>query len=101
MDGRSVSHPGADGTSWRLHAAYDPATANFTDLELTVPEVGKGFARFAFERGDVAVGDRGYAKATGLQHVLASGADFLVCVGWNSLRMTTPDGARVDPVSVC
>ncbi len=100
VDGSSLSHPGADGTSWRLHAAYDPATASFTDLELTGPEVGEGFARFAFTPGDVAVGDRGYARAAGLQHVLASGADFLVRIGWNSLRMTGPDRTRLDLAGV-
>ena len=96
VDGSSVSHPGADGTSWRLHAAYDPATASFTDLELTGPEGSEGFARFTFARSDVAVGDRGYAKTAGLQHVLLSGADFLVRFGWNSLRLTDPDGTRLN-----
>ncbi len=96
MDGSSISHAGADRTIWRLHAAYDPATASFTDLELTSADAGEGFGRFAFFRGDLAVGDRGYAKPPGLQHVLAAGADFLVRVGWNSLRMTTPDGACID-----
>ena len=33
------------------------------------------------------------SKPRGLQHVLAAGADFLVRVGWNSVRMITPDGA--------
>ncbi len=96
MNGSSISHAGADRTIWRLHAAYDPATASFTDLELTSADAGEGFGRFAFFRGDLAVGDRGYAKPPGLQHVLAAGADFLVRVGWNSLRLTTPDGACID-----
>lgn len=100
VDGSSVSHPEANGTSWRLHAAYDPATASFTDLQLTGPEDGEGFGRFVFSQGDVAVGDRGYAKAPGLRYVLAAGADFVVRVGWNSLRMTTPDGARINLADV-
>ncbi len=96
MDGSCIGHAGADRTIWRLHAAYDPATASFTDLELTGADVGEGFSRFTFSEGDLAVGDRGYAKPPGLQHVLASGADFLVRVGWNSLRMINPDGGRLD-----
>ncbi len=75
---------------------HDPATAGFADLELTGADAGEGFGRFAFCKGDLAVGDRGCAKPPGLQHVLAADADFLVRVGWNSLRMTTPDGACVD-----
>ena len=93
VDGSSISHTGADGTNWRLHAAYDPTTACFTDLELTGADGGEGFGRFSFSKGDLVVGDRGYAKPRGLQHVLAAGADFLVRVGWNSVRMITPDGA--------
>lgn len=100
VDGSSISHAGADGTSWRLHAAYDPATACFTDLELTGPDGGEGFGRFSFSQGDLVVGDRGYAKPRGLQHVLTAGANFLVRVGWNSMRMITPDGERIDLAAI-
>jgi len=48
----------------------------------------------------LVVGDRGYAKPPGLQHVLAAGADFLVRVGWNSMRMITPDGARLNLAAI-
>lgn len=72
MDG-GVGRPGAPGT----HGA-------------------EGFARFGFAVGEVAVGDRGYARPKGSQHVPASGADFLVRVGWASLRPTTPEGEPLD-----
>jgi hypothetical protein len=93
VDGSSFSHPHAVGTSWRLHAAYDPAAARFTDLELTGEDGGEGFQRFAFQSGEIAIGDRGYARTRGLQHVLAAGADFVVRVGWTSLRLVTPAGS--------
>jgi DDE family transposase len=96
VDGSSFSDPHAVGTSWRLHAAYDPAAARFTDLELTGEDGGEGFQRFAFQSGDIAIGDRGYARPRGLQHVLAAGADFVVRVGWTSLRLVTPAGKRID-----
>jgi len=84
----------------RLHAAYDPTTACFTDLELTGADGGEGFGRFSLSKGDLVVGDRGYAKPRGVQHVLAAGADFLVRVDWNSMRMITEDGARLDLASI-
>ena len=99
VDGTSITRTGDDGTTWRIHASFDPATACFTDLQVTGADVGEGFGNFSFERGDLAVGDRGYAKPPGLQHVLQSGADFLVRVGWNSMRMVTTDGARLDLAS--
>jgi hypothetical protein len=84
----------------RSKTAYDPTTACFTDLELTGADGGEGFGRFSFSKGGLVVGDRGYAKPRGLQHVLAAGADFLVRVGWNSMRMITEDGARLDLASI-
>ena len=100
IDGTSISRAGDDGTTWRVHASFDPATTCFTDLHVTGAEGGEGFARFMFKPGDLAVGDRFYAKPPGLQHVLRSGADFLVRVGWNSVRMVTADGARLDLASI-
>ena len=100
VDGTSITRAGDDGTTWRIHASFDPATACFTDLQLTGAEGGEGFSRFSFERGDLAIGDRFYAKPPSLQHVLRSGADFLVRVGWNSMRMVTADGARLDLASI-
>ena len=100
VDGSSISHAGADRTIWRLHAAYDPDTASFTDLKLTGANAGEGFGRFSFSKGDLAVGDRGYAKLAGLQHVLAAGANFLVRLSWNSLRMVSPNGTRIDLASL-
>ena len=100
VDGTSVSRAGDHGTTWRIHASFDPATACFTDLQLTGAAGGEGFSRFSFVPGELAVGDRFYAKPPGLQHVLRSGADFLVRVGWNSMRMVTANGARLDLASI-
>jgi hypothetical protein len=100
VDGTSISRAGDDRTTWRVNASFDPATARFADLKVTGAEVGEGFAKFSFKPGDLAVGDRFYAKPPGLQHVLRSGADFLVRVGWNSLRMVMADGARLDLASI-
>ncbi len=74
--------------------------ACFTDLRLTGADGGEGFSRFSSARGDLAIGDRFYAKPPSLQHVLRSGADFLVRVDWNSMRMVTADGARLDLASI-
>lgn len=95
-DGTTFGHPRAPGIVWRLHAGYDPSAARFTDLALTDARGPEGFARLRLGPGDVAVGDRGYAKPTGLRHVLGQGADFVVRVGWASLALAGPDGRPVD-----
>ena len=100
VDGTSISRTGDDGTTWRIHASFNPAAACFTESQVTGADGGEGFSRFSFRSGDLAIGDRFYAKPPGLQHVLMSGADFLVRVGWNSLRLVTADGARPDLASI-
>jgi hypothetical protein len=100
VDSTSFGHPGARGAVWRLHAAYDPAAGRFTDLRLTGADTGEGFVRPGLAPGDVALGDRGFARPRGLQHVLAAGADFVVRVGWSSLRIVGPDGTPLDWAAV-
>jgi Transposase DDE domain len=95
VDASSISSPGAAGADWRLHAAYDPGTCRFSAFELTDVYGGEGFARFRFGPDEVALADRGYARPRSLQHVLASGADFIVRVGWCSLRLITPEGEPI------
>jgi Transposase DDE domain len=42
------------------------------------------------------LGDRIYARARNLQLVKRDGADFIVRIGWNSLRLRRPDGGEFD-----
>jgi len=93
LDGSVITAPGSQGTDWRLHATYDPAGGRFTDLELTDCHGSEGFARATLRPGDVALADRNYAKPAALAAVLAQGADFIVRVGWSSLRLLGQDGA--------
>lgn len=96
VDASHIRSPGAKGTPWRLHADYDPGAGRFTDLKLTDLHEAEHFTRLRFDAGEVVLGDRGYARPKGLQHVLASGADFVVRVGWYNLRMTTLEGEPLD-----
>jgi hypothetical protein len=93
-DGSVVTRPGGSGTGWRLHMVYDPAAGRFTGLELTDDRGAEGFGRVALGPGDIAMGDRGYARPLALRHVLDDGADFIVRVGWARLRLLE-DGAPV------
>jgi hypothetical protein len=92
VDGSVITRPGSHGTDWRLHAAYDPASSRFADLELTDQHAAEGFAGTTLAAGDVALGDRGYAKPGDLRAVLEHGADFIVRIGCASLRVLNPDG---------
>jgi hypothetical protein len=92
VDGSVITRPGSHGTDWRLHATYDPASSRFTDLELTDQHGAESFAHATLAPGDVALGDRGYARPGELHAVLQRGADFIVRIGPASLRLLQPDG---------
>jgi hypothetical protein len=91
-DGSMITGPG--GTpKWRLHAAYDPVAGRFTDLGLTDERGAESFGRTAWQAGDVALGDRCYARPPALRQLLAAGADFVVRTGWTRLRLLGADRA--------
>src|SRR4051812_30280114 len=81
-----ITGPGGK-PKWRLHATYDPAAGRFTGLELTDERGAESFDRTAWRPGDVALGDRGYARPPALRRILAAGADFIVRTGWTRLRL--------------
>ena len=91
-DGSMITGPG--GTpKWRLHAAYDPVAGRFTDLGLTDERGAESFGRTTWQAGDVALGDRCYARPPALRQLLAAGADFIVRTGWTRLRLLGADRA--------
>jgi hypothetical protein len=58
--------------------------------------VGESFKRFPWRKGQLALGDRGYANPPGIATVVEGGADVLVRVNRSALPMYAPDGQRVD-----
>src|ERR671916_800360 len=74
-DGSMITGPGGE-PKWRLHAAYDPVAGRFTDLGLTDERGAESFDRTTWQPGDVALGDRCYARPPALRRILTAGADF-------------------------
>src|ERR687893_811589 len=93
-DGSMIVAPGGK-RKWRLHATYDPVAARFTGLELTDERGAESFDRTDWRPGDVALGDRCYARPPALRRMLAAGADFIVRTGWTRLRLLDANGAPV------
>jgi hypothetical protein len=92
IDATCVSSPRSKGTDFRLHVDYRPQEARFGAALLTDGHGSEGFHHFTFKAGELAIADRGYAKARGLRHVLDAGAQFLIRIGWRSLALLDQDG---------
>jgi Transposase DDE domain len=92
-DGSMVARAGGRGSGWRLHATYDPVAGRLTGLEVTDDRGAEGFGRTAWRAGDVALGERCYARPPALRQILAAGADVIVRTGWARLRLLDADGA--------
>ncbi len=96
VDGSVIRSSGKAGTDWRLHATYDPTEGRFSQLEISDTHGGESLSRHKFEEGDIVLGDRGYARTPGLLHVREMGADFIMRIGWSTIRLLAPGGSRLD-----
>ena len=76
IDATTISAPGSQGTDWRLHVAYDLEEIRISEVELTDGRGGESLTRFDLQPGELAIADRGYAKAPDLAEVEARGGDF-------------------------
>ena len=102
-DSSSLSQLGSKGSNWRVHAVYDLTSAGFSHLELTDERGAEGLTYAAPAEGEIAIADRGYARAKEMAAFLeregGGTRDFIVRTGWNSLRLQNPDGSVFDLIA--
>jgi hypothetical protein len=91
-DGSVVTEPGAVTSTWRLHYAMDIRTLRCEQAQVTAVKQGESLTRFAVQKGDVFLGDRGFANRRGLNHVLDHGGDIMVRMNLGSLPLTEGSG---------
>jgi hypothetical protein len=97
IDATALSAPGSGKTDWRLHVSC--RLGKQPCIEQVVLTDGRGsesLRRFDCGPGDVQVVDRGYAKAGDLDDVMQRDSDFIVRIGWNSVRLCIADGMPFD-----
>jgi hypothetical protein len=85
IDGSRIEGPGATG--WRLHLCFAPEEGRMVQAAITPLKQGERLDRLAAGPGELWIGDRGYPQPDGLRATLAAGADVLVRLTWNSLRL--------------
>jgi hypothetical protein len=93
VDGSRLEGPG--NRVWRLHLCIDAALARIVDAVITTTREGERLDRLAVTAGEIRLGDRGFPQPDGIRNALASGADVLVRLTWNSLQLTA-HGKTID-----
>jgi hypothetical protein len=94
IDASRIAAPG--GRAWRLHMCYAPRQGRMVDATITPLTQGERLDRMAVQPGEIRLGDRGYPQPDGLRAMVDGGANVLVRLTWNSLRLVDPDGGVLD-----
>jgi Transposase DDE domain len=96
VDGSSVTRPGAEGTTARVHYALRLSTLQPVQLEVTDITGGETFRNFNAEAGQLWIADRGYANPPGVAAIMDQGADVLVRHNRGSLPLYDTGGRILD-----
>lgn len=98
-DGSQISGPGAQGSDYRWHVAYDPVAQRIQELHVSDVHTGESLTRFTWGPGMVVLGDRNFAKAPALVATRATGAHVVVRMTPQYLRLWDQTGASFDLVA--
>jgi len=96
LDGSVVVSPGPSSAGGRLHAALRLADLSVVGAQVTTTYEGETLRRFPWSKGQLVIGDRGYANPVGVAHVVAHEADLIVRVNRGALPLFDDDGERID-----
>ncbi|MFH2044398.1 MAG: IS4 family transposase [Pseudomonadota bacterium] len=83
IDGTTIQEPGSTGSTWRLHYSIGLPSLQCDEVYLTSPKVGESFKRFSVHAGDLFLADRGYAKRSGIGHIVRGGGNVIVRINLN------------------
>jgi hypothetical protein len=84
----------------RLHYGVDLYTLEPVETLITTGKVGETLTNFNnFRKDDIVLADRAYGSIKSIEHVKASGADFIIRLKYNAFTMYSDDGKRFDLTS--
>ena len=99
VDGSRIEGPG--DSALRLHLCWDANSQRIADLAVTALSEGERLDRLPLQPGEIRVADAGMPHAEALQRAQAAGAQVLVRLTWNSLRLLDGDGEPLDWLDLC
>jgi len=77
-------------------ASPEATSERITGFELSDQHGGEHLSRHPLAKGELAIADRGYARGSGIAHVVDRGADYLIRAGWRSLAWRDDKGKPLD-----
>ena len=98
VDATTITEPGSTGTDWRIHYAINLANLQCDFFQLTDVKGGEAWRRFPVMKGDIMLGDRGYANPNGVAHVVEAGGEVVVRLNRKSLPLFDKEGNRLNAV---
>ena len=98
VDATAITEPGSTGTDWRIHYAIDLATLQCHFFLLTDVKGGETWRRFPVMKGDIMLGDRGYANPNGVAHVVEVGGEVVVRLNRKAMPLFDNNGKCLNPV---
>ena len=99
VDATAVSHPGSQGTDWRVHLSFDLGQMCLDGIEVTDASGGETLTRCLAKPGDILVADRGYAHPPGLGAMLLAQASVVVRISWRTLPLQQSPGQPLDLIA--
>ena len=99
IDASRIQAPGASGIDYRLHISMDLVTLAFIEILVTDVHTGETLKHFSLGKGDVAISDRGYAHAQGMQAAVRRGAQLIVRLNPFSVVVCDAMGEPLDLVA--
>lgn len=99
VDASTVASPRAK-VQLRLHYSLDLGSLRAETALITDEHEAESLEHFAVGPGEVLLGDRIYAKAKGLAHVVDAGAAAIVRLGRTSLNLYDQAGRKLDVLSL-
>lgn len=92
VDGSTIQEPGATGSTWRIHYSIRLPSLQCDEVFVTSPKTGESLKRFTVHRGDLFLGDRGFAHRAGISHVINGGADVIVRINLTNVPLVKNNG---------
>jgi Transposase DDE domain len=102
VDATAITSPGGQHKPYRvLHTVYDIGAQRFRTTEVTDRSVAERLDVGRVEKGEIRLGDRLYGRYRDLAAVTAAGADYVVRLSANALRLETLKGEPFDRAALC